>query len=120
MKTTQILGAFAASCLLAASLTGSVAGEPGRSIEVHAHRFAFEPAEITVHKGETVSLKLITDDVPHSLLISDLKINETTTKSHPAEFQLTPDTVGDFHGRCGRFCGSGHGQMTFTVHVVAN
>jgi cytochrome c oxidase subunit II len=120
MKITQIVSACAACCLLALSQTGSVANEPGRSIEVHARRFAFDPAEITVHKGETVQLKLISDDVPHSLLINELKLNETATKAHPGEASFTPDAVGDFHGRCGRFCGSGHGEMAFTVHVVAN
>jgi cytochrome c oxidase subunit II len=94
------------------------AENPTRTIEIHAKRYAFEPAEITLTKGETVQIKLISDDVPHSLLISDLGINEAATKSHPAEAILTARDIGDFHGRCGRFCGSGHGHMLFTVHVV--
>ncbi|HZU08367.1 MAG TPA: cupredoxin domain-containing protein [Pseudacidobacterium sp.] len=91
-----------------------------RTIEVHAKRYAFAPAEITVRKGETVKLELISDDVPHSLLIKELGINQTITKDHPAEVTFTPASVGDFHGKCGRFCGSGHGKMDFTVHVTQN
>jgi len=96
------------------------AESPARVIEVHAHRFAFEPASITVHQGETIRLHLISDDVPHSLLIKDLGINEAASKSHPGDIVFTATKAGDFAGRCGRFCGSGHGKMTFTLHVTGN
>lgn len=106
--------------LIATAGTPSNAQNPTRTIEIHAHRYAFEPSEITIRKGETVQLKLISEDVPHSLLIADLGINEAATKSHPGEATLVAKEAGDFHGRCGRFCGSGHGRMLFTVHVVGN
>lgn len=113
----------ALSLLLFASLavTGEVHGQqPDRVLEVHAHRFAFEPASITVHQGETIRLRLISDDVPHSLLIKELGINEAASKAHPGDLVFTANRAGDFEGRCGRFCGSGHGQMHFTVHVTGN
>src|SRR5271155_3814905 len=100
--------------------SGSFAQSTPRRIDIHAHRFSFTPAEITVKKGETVSLSLTSDDVPHSLLIKELNINGAMTKGHVTEVTLTPQTVGDFKGRCGRFCGSGHGSMLFVVHVVDN
>jgi cytochrome c oxidase subunit II len=96
------------------------AGNPqgnGRTIEIHAKRFSFEPAEITVEKGETVTLRLFSDDVPHSLVIKDLGVNREISKGKEQDVTVTPDKVGDFRGKCGRFCGSGHGSMTFTVHV---
>lgn len=39
--------------------TGAIvaAQEPGRTIEIHAKRFSFSPAEITLKKGETVKLE---------------------------------------------------------------
>ena len=89
----------------------------GQTIEIHARRFEFSPAEITIRKGETVTLKLISDDVPHSLVIKDLGVNKEVSKGHPEEVTVTPDKAGDFHGKCGRFCGSGHGSMGLTVHV---
>jgi cytochrome c oxidase subunit II len=89
-----------------------------RRIEIHAHRFSFTPAEITVEKGETVTLALTSDDVPHSLLVESLHINAAMTKGHITEVKLTPEAVGDFKGKCGRFCGSGHGSMIFLIHVV--
>jgi len=89
-----------------------------RRIEIHARRFSFTPAEITVEKAEPVTLALTSDDVPHSLLIEGLQVNSTMTKGHVTEVTITPEAVGDFKGRCGRFCGSGHGSMLFMVHVV--
>jgi cytochrome c oxidase subunit 2 len=91
-----------------------------RTIEVHAKRFAFSPAEITVKKGETVKLVLTSDDVTHSLVISDLNVKETMPKGHTTEVIITPTKTGDFQGKCGHFCGSGHGSMIFTVHVTDN
>ena len=95
-----------------------VAQEPSRTIEVHAHRFALEPTEITVTKGQLVKIKLISDDVPHSLAVKELGMNVVATKSNPGQASFTPVRAGDFQGRCGRFCGSGHGKMTFTIHVT--
>ncbi len=110
-----VLGALCFFCL------GSAVGsDAGRTIEIHAHRYAFSPSEITLKQGETVKLKLISDDVPHSLLIKDLGINQVVTKGKPAEVTVTAKQAGDFQGQCGHFCGSGHGKMTIAVHVTGN
>jgi cytochrome c oxidase subunit 2 len=92
--------------------------EATRTIEIHAKRFSFTPNEITIRKREPVRINLISDDVTHSLVISGLRVNQEVKKGHPAEFTLSSDTAGDFQGKCGHFCGSGHGRMTFTVHVA--
>jgi cytochrome c oxidase subunit 2 len=96
--------------------TGNPQGE-GRTIEIHAKRFAFQPAEITLQKGETVTLRLFSDDVPHSLVIKDLGVNREVSKGKEEDVTVTPDKAGDFRGKCGRFCGSGHGSMALMVHV---
>jgi len=88
-----------------------------RTIEIHAKRFSFVPAEITVTKGETVTLDLTSEDVPHSLVIKGLGVNQSIAKGKTTQVTLKSTTAGDFHGQCGRFCGSGHGGMVFTVHV---
>jgi cytochrome c oxidase subunit 2 len=93
------------------------AQEQPHTIEIHAKRYAFTPSEVTLQKGETVTLRLISDDVPHSLQVPGLKINSTIVKGHPSEVTVTPESAGDFKGKCGRFCGSGHGSMIFNVHV---
>jgi cytochrome c oxidase subunit 2 len=93
------------------------AQQAAQTIEIHAHRFSFEPSEITLKRGETVQLRLTSDDVTHSLMVPDLGINQEITKGKSVEVTVKPDAVGDFHGQCGHFCGSGHGSMLFVVHV---
>jgi cytochrome c oxidase subunit 2 len=115
--TIQTLSALVILSLGTLTSSASNAQESIPTIEIHARRFAFAPAEITLNAGKPVKLVLISDDVPHSLLVPGLKINQEVTKGHPAEITITPDSAGDFKGECGRFCGSGHGSMLFVIHV---
>jgi cytochrome c oxidase subunit II len=103
--------------LASASLTGSPLHAQDQTIEIHAHRFSFSPAEITLERGKTVKLSLVSEDVTHSLVVPELNINQEIKKDKPVEVTITPTTGGDFHGQCGHFCGSGHGGMTFVIHV---
>ncbi|HEV3151603.1 MAG TPA: cupredoxin domain-containing protein [Acidobacteriaceae bacterium] len=89
-----------------------------RRIEVTAKRFEFDPAEITVKKGEPVVIVLKSADVPHGLSFEDLGVNVKVAKGQTAELPFTPTKVGDFVGKCSVFCGSGHGHMKLTLHVV--
>lgn len=92
--------------------------EAVRAITVHAKQYAFLPAEITVYKGEPVKLILISDDVGHGLAVIGLGISADMPKGQPVEVTVTPEDDGDFPGRCSRFCGAGHREMKFVVHVV--
>ena len=90
-----------------------------RVVIVHASRFSFSPAEITLKKGEPVSFQLISDDVSHSLVVRGIKVNLRNPKPNEvSEITVTPEQAGDFKGACGVFCGSGHGTMSLTVHVL--
>ena len=89
-----------------------------RHIEVTAKRFSFEPATITVKKGEPVDLVLRSMDVPHGLRIRELNIDIKVSKGSMAEARFTPQTVGEFVGHCSVFCGAGHGSMKLTIDVV--
>jgi len=98
---------------------------PGRSedagrrpIIVHAKRFAFTPAEITVKRGRTTRLALISDDVAHGLTVEGLGIHAEIEKGRTTVVSLTPTETGDFAGSCSIFCGPGHRDMEFVIHVV--
>ena len=94
------------------------AQEAPRRIEITAKQFTFEPNEITVKKGEPVVLVLKSADVSHGLRFRDLNLNVKIDKGATAELPFTPDKTGDFVGHCSVFCGSGHGGMMMTMHVV--
>jgi cytochrome c oxidase subunit 2 len=87
-------------------------------IEVTASRFSFSPNEITVKKGDPVTITVHSSDVTHGLVIPDLGIRTEVKKGQSEDLTLTPEAAGTFPGKCAHFCGKGHGSMTFTVHVV--
>ena len=89
-----------------------------RRIEITAKQFSFEPSEVTVKKGEPVVLVIKSADVAHGLRFRDLNLNVKIDKGGTAELPFTPDKTGDFVGQCSVFCGSGHGGMKMTMHVV--
>jgi cytochrome c oxidase subunit 2 len=87
-------------------------------VEVTASRFSFSPNEITVKKGDPVTITVHSSDVTHGLVIPDLGIRTEVKKGQSEDLTLTPEAAGTFQGKCAHFCGKGHGSMTFTVHVV--
>ena len=115
-----------AVCAAAHRASAPIGAQPAESpipptaqtITIHAKKFEFIPAEITLKKGETVKLELTSDDVHHSLLVKGLGINGDMKKGKITEVTITPEETGDFKGECGVFCGMGHKKMRFIVHVV--
>jgi len=89
-----------------------------RRIEVTAKRFTYQPREITLKKGQPVVLVIHSEDVTHGLRFRELNLKTKIEKGTPAELSFTPDKTGDFVGHCFVFCGSGHGGMILTLHVV--
>jgi cytochrome c oxidase subunit 2 len=88
-----------------------------RTITVHAMRYEFDPAEITVRKGQTVQLIFTADDIAHGISIPGLGVEADLPKHKSETVTITPAAAGDFDGECSRYCGTGHSDMTFLVHV---
>jgi cytochrome c oxidase subunit II len=87
-------------------------------IEVTSKRFAFDPGEITLKKGQPVVLVLRSTDVAHGLRFRELNVNVSVRAGGQSEVHFTPNKTGAFVGRCSVFCGAGHGAMTLKLHVV--
>lgn len=108
-----------ALCFCCIAVFSLAAGEqPAETISITAQRFSFSPNEITVKKGEAVTLVIESKDVSHGLLIEDLGVRTEIKKGQSTEVTFTPETVGTFEGKCAHFCGKGHGSMKMTVHVT--
>jgi cytochrome c oxidase subunit II len=104
-------------CAVAILIPGAFAKDR-TPISIHAKRYAFVPAEITLHQGQAANLLLISDDVPHGLVVKELGIHADLVHGSPVKVTVTPLEIGDFPGTCSRYCGSGHRSMSLTVHVV--
>jgi cytochrome c oxidase subunit II len=88
-----------------------------RVVEITAKRFAFSPDTITLHKGETVILRLKSEDVTHGFFIRALKLDEDIPPGTTSDFTVTPTTAGTFTTICDHFCGANHGNMKMTIVV---
>src|SRR5689334_21696461 len=96
--------------LLAAALMGTSATAAGpvnpptvsnpRVIEITAKRFEFAPNQITIKRGETVKLRLKTEDVTHGFFMRALKIDEEIDPGQVTEVMLTPQVVGTYTTIC--------------------
>jgi cytochrome c oxidase subunit II len=95
----------------------SAPGAP-RVVSITAKRFSFEPNEITLKKGEPVTLQITSNDVTHGFFLRPLKIDEDIEPGKTTSVTVTPDKAGKFTLICDHLCGIHHGSMRMTVNVV--
>src|SRR5689334_803937 len=88
-----------------------------KTIAITAKRFAFEPNQITLKKGEPVVLQLTSGDVTHGFYLKPLKIDEIIEPGKTTEVKVTPQVAGTFTTICDHFCGANHGNMKMTIVV---
>lgn len=86
-------------------------------VEITAKRFAFSPDKITLKKGQTVKLRLHSEDVTHGFFLRPLKLDEEIPAGQTIDVALTPETAGTFMTICDHFCGANHGNMNMTIVV---
>jgi cytochrome c oxidase subunit 2 len=91
--------------------------EQPRVINITAKRFGFTPNVITLKKGETVKLRLTSEDVTHGFFMKALQLDEIIAPGRLTEITLTPQQEGRYTTICDHFCGAGHGNMSMTVVV---
>jgi cytochrome c oxidase subunit II len=106
-----------AAAAVSAAIPAHAQDAPKR-IEITAHRFEFSPAEITLKKGQPVTIVLKSTDVAHGLRFRELHVELNVRAGSTTEASFTPQQTGDFTGHCSVFCGSGHGKMALKLHVT--
>jgi cytochrome c oxidase subunit 2 len=119
MKKSTFLLLSAALCAGLLLLPGSRAraqGEP-KVVAVTAKRFEFLPHEVKLKKGETVTLRVTSEDVEHGFFNRKMKIDSDIPAGQSADVTITPLEAGKFVIICDHFCGAGHGNMHLSVEV---
>jgi cytochrome c oxidase subunit II len=86
-------------------------------IQVSVRRYAFEPPEIHVKKGQDVTLEISTSDVQHGFLVKGLDIDEPIQPGKPALVSFRPDKTGEYAVECSIICGPGHSRMQGKIIV---
>jgi cytochrome c oxidase subunit II len=110
------LPALALLILLAGSEYRVQASAP-KVIDITAKRFAFSPDQIVLKKGETVTIRLHSEDVTHGFFMRKLKIDTEVEAGKTTDVTVTPDTPGSYTTICDHFCGANHGNMKMTIVV---
>ena len=112
-----VSGAVVGMTLLSVGPARRASAQEKKVIEITAKRYGFAPDKVTLKKGETVTLRVHSEDVVHGFFSRQLKIDETIEPGKTAEVTLTPQAAGTFKTICDHFCGAGHGNMAMTIVV---
>jgi cytochrome c oxidase subunit 2 len=108
---------------LGVALGGRLWGGQGSAVvEVHA-RMASEggwgPGEITVGVGDSLRVRLVSDDVTHGFAVGHTTIPPVDLKPGiPEEVTLRFDRPGTYTFYCTRWCGVNHWRMRGTIVVT--
>ena len=89
-----------------------------REFTITAKQWEFQPATITVKKGDHVKLTITTTDVTHGFSLPDFNVNSQISPGSPTVVEFDADKTGTFTFACSVFCGSGHGGMHGTLVVT--
>jgi cytochrome c oxidase subunit II len=99
--------------------------EPGLTIDVIGHDWWWEARyedggavtanEIHIPTGESVQLRLTTDDVIHSFWVPQLQAKTDLISGEVNNMWIQADEPGRYRGQCAEFCGLQHANMIFFV-----
>jgi cytochrome c oxidase subunit 2 len=68
---------------------------------------------------ETVRFELTSPDVIHSFWVPSFLHKMDVIPGRVNKFELTPNELGTFAGKCAELCGADHARMLFDVKVVS-
>ena len=68
---------------------------------------------------ERVRFTLNSPDVIHSFWIPDMLFKLDVVPGQTNQFEMTPNRIGTYAGKCAELCGTDHSRMLFTVNVVS-
>ena len=76
------------------------------------------PAELWLPVNEKTRFQLTSPDVIHSFWVPQFLFKMDVVPGRLNQFELTPNKIGTFAGKCAELCGTDHSRMLFNVRVV--
>ena len=111
-----------------------VAANPQQRVDVTAFRWSWsfayagtgievsgtpmQPPTLYLPVNRLTEIDLRTADVNHSFWVPAFLFKRDAIPGMTNVFDLTPNRVGTYTGRCAQFCGLDHALMSFRVRVV--
>jgi len=90
----------------------------GVSIRIVATQFAFLPRCVVAPRGKSVTLRIVSPDVIHGILVTGTNVNTMVVPGYVSQVHTVFTRTGDLLMPCHEFCGMGHSQMWATIRVV--
>lgn len=91
-----------------------------RHVTITAHSFAYEPGTLHVNRGDTVIIRLESEDVVHGLYVDGYGVATEAEPGRPGELRFVADRTGSFRVRCSISCGNLHPFMIGKLVVGPN
>ncbi|CUR53921.1 putative cytochrome c oxidase subunit 2 [metagenome] len=85
---------------------------------VYSSGTAREVPTLVLVEGQTVEFDLSSPDVIHGFWVPAFLMKMDVVPGRNNRFQVTPNQIGDFRGKCTELCGVYHSRMLFNVKVV--
>ena len=91
-----------------------------RFFELRAKKFVYTPNIIKVNKGDTVKIRLISEDVQHGFYLDGYGLRTSAYPGQEGSLKFTADKTGRFSFRCSVTCGALHPYMIGHLYVAPN
>ena len=91
-----------------------------RTFRIDASQYAYDPGEISVNPGDTVTIELVATDVVHGLYVDGYGVSVTADPGQTTTLTFIADKAGSFRLRCNVTCGAMHPFMVGKINVGFN
>ncbi|MFN3966575.1 MAG: cupredoxin domain-containing protein [Endomicrobiia bacterium] len=88
--------------------------------EIRAKKFSYTPNIIKVNKGDTVRIRLISEDVHHGFYLDGYEIKTSAHPGQDGHLTFVANKTGRFSFRCSITCGEFHPYMVGYLVVQPN
>ncbi len=101
-------------------LPAAAAASRSRTVRIEASSFAYQPAVVSVNRGDRVTLELVATDVVHGLYLDGYDLEVISEPGQTARLSFIADRPGSFRFRCAVACGNLHPFMIGKLKVGQN
>jgi len=98
----------------------SSASAEERFFEIKAKKFSYTPNIITVNRGDTVKIRLLSEDVHHGFFLDGYGIKTSAHPGMEGSLKFIADKPGRYTFRCSVTCGEFHPYMVGYLVVGPN
>lgn len=121
MTTRLVSWVLIALAALAVALAPFPSPEPARPttrlVRIEASQFSYSPATVTVNRGDTVTIQLVSTDVVHGLYVDGYGVSVEADPGQTKTLTFVADRPGSFRFRCNVTCGAMHPFMIGKLNV---